>query len=81
MQDYIYIHQEHEDWVSQVDWVPEIGLVSCSVDSTIKVSYQALAALGKVTNSGTGPQSLCQDWQHGVKKVWAGGLHPRAQRC
>ncbi|GAX72651.1 hypothetical protein CEUSTIGMA_g107.t1 [Chlamydomonas eustigma] len=36
-QDYIYIHQEHSDWVSQVTWVPEIGLVSSSVDSTIKI--------------------------------------------
>uniref|UniRef100_A0A7S0WPJ8 EF-hand domain-containing protein n=1 Tax=Chlamydomonas leiostraca TaxID=1034604 RepID=A0A7S0WPJ8_9CHLO len=36
-QDYIYIHQEHTDWVSQVAWVPEIGLVSSSVDSTIRI--------------------------------------------
>jgi len=36
-QDYIYIHQNHSDWVSQVSWVPEIGLVSASVDSTIKI--------------------------------------------
>lgn len=37
LQDYIYIHQEHNDWVSQVAWVPEIGLVSSSVDSTIRI--------------------------------------------
>ncbi|KAG2439805.1 hypothetical protein HYH02_010440 [Chlamydomonas schloesseri] len=36
-QDYIYIHQDHTDWVSQIKWVPEIGLVSSSLDSTIKV--------------------------------------------
>ncbi|KAJ9529394.1 hypothetical protein QJQ45_013762 [Haematococcus lacustris] len=36
-QDYIHIHQEHTDWVSQVSWVPEIGLVTSSIDSTIKV--------------------------------------------
>jgi WD40 repeat protein len=36
-QDYIYIHQDHTDWVSQVEWVPEVGLVSSSIDSTIKI--------------------------------------------
>ncbi|KAG1667639.1 hypothetical protein FOA52_004666 [Chlamydomonas sp. UWO 241] len=36
-QDYIYIHQDHTDWVSQCTWVPEIGLVSSSIDSSIKI--------------------------------------------
>ncbi|GIL84419.1 hypothetical protein Vretimale_15893 [Volvox reticuliferus] len=36
-QDYIYIHQDHQDWVSQISWVPEIGLVSSSLDATLKV--------------------------------------------
>ncbi|GFR43071.1 hypothetical protein Agub_g4078 [Astrephomene gubernaculifera] len=36
-QDYIYIHQDHSDWISQITWVPEIGLVSSSLDATIKV--------------------------------------------
>ncbi|KAG2424023.1 hypothetical protein HXX76_014847 [Chlamydomonas incerta] len=36
-QDYIYIHQDHSDWVSQIKWVPEIGLVSSSLDATLKV--------------------------------------------
>ncbi|GIL56855.1 hypothetical protein Vafri_12156, partial [Volvox africanus] len=36
-QDYIYIHQDHQDWVSQISWVPEIGLVSASLDATLKV--------------------------------------------
>ncbi|KAG2498385.1 hypothetical protein HYH03_003644 [Edaphochlamys debaryana] len=36
-QDYIYIHQDHADWISQIKWVPEIGLVSSSLDATLKV--------------------------------------------
>eukprot|EP00798_Chlamydomonas_sp_ICE-L_P024012 gene24012-9585_t len=36
-QDYLYIHQEHTDWVSKVEWVPEVGLVSSSIDSSIRI--------------------------------------------
>ncbi|WIA12480.1 hypothetical protein OEZ85_012515 [Tetradesmus obliquus] len=34
--DYIYLHKEHSDWVTQVRWIPEVGLVSASLDATIK---------------------------------------------
>ncbi|KIY91847.1 hypothetical protein MNEG_16116 [Monoraphidium neglectum] len=37
LQDYIYLHREHTDWVTQVEWIPEIGLVTSSLDTTIKV--------------------------------------------
>lgn len=48
MRDYFYIHKDHTDWVSKVDYVPELGLVSSSLDSTIKV-YDILAQ--KVTST------------------------------
>jgi WD40 repeat protein len=35
-QDYIYLHKEHSDWVTKVQWIPEVGLVSSSLDATIK---------------------------------------------
>lgn len=35
-QDYIYLHKEHTDWVSKIEWIPEVGLVTCSLDTTIK---------------------------------------------
>jgi len=36
-QDYLSVHKEHSDWISQVEWVPDIGLVSSSIDSSIKI--------------------------------------------
>ena len=36
-QDYIHLHREHSDWVTKVEWIPEIGLVTSSLDTTIKV--------------------------------------------
>ncbi|KAF5835754.1 WD40-repeat-containing domain protein [Dunaliella salina] len=36
-QDYLTVHKEHNDWISQVEWVPDIGLVSSSIDSSIKI--------------------------------------------
>lgn len=34
-QDYIYLHKEHSDWVTKVQWIPELGLVTSSLDATI----------------------------------------------
>jgi WD40 repeat protein len=36
LQDYIYLHKEHNDWITKVQWIPELGLVSSSLDATIK---------------------------------------------
>lgn len=36
MQDYIYLHKEHSDWITKVQWIPELGLVTSSLDATIK---------------------------------------------
>jgi hypothetical protein len=36
-QDYIYLHRDHTDWVTKVEWIPEIGLTTSSLDATIKV--------------------------------------------
>jgi WD40 repeat protein len=36
-QDYLHLHREHGNWVTQLDWVPEVGLVSSSLDASIKV--------------------------------------------
>lgn len=36
-QDYLYLHREHNDWVTQLHFIPEIGLVTSSLDTTIKV--------------------------------------------
>jgi hypothetical protein len=38
IQDYIYLHNEHSDWVTRVQWIPEIGLVTSSLDASIKAS-------------------------------------------
>jgi len=35
-QDYIYLHKEHNDWITKVQWIPELGLVTSSLDATIK---------------------------------------------
>jgi len=40
--DYIYLHREHGDWVTKVEWIPEIGLVTSSLDTTIKVCWVML---------------------------------------
>ncbi|KAF8071365.1 hypothetical protein HT031_001449 [Scenedesmus sp. PABB004] len=34
--DYIYLHTAHSDWVTQIGWVPEVGLVSSSLDGTVQ---------------------------------------------
>jgi hypothetical protein len=34
--DYIYLHKEHSDWITKVQWIPELGLVTSSLDATIK---------------------------------------------
>lgn len=34
--DYLYLHEEHTDWVTKLLWVPEMGLLSTSLDCTIK---------------------------------------------
>jgi WD40 repeat protein len=36
VQDYIYLHEEHSDWITKVQWIPELGLVTSSLDATIK---------------------------------------------
>jgi WD40 repeat protein len=36
LQDYIYLHKEHNDWVTKIQWIPELGLVTSSLDATIK---------------------------------------------
>lgn len=35
--DYVYLHRAHSDWVTRLLPVPDIGLVSSSLDSTIKI--------------------------------------------
>lgn len=37
-QDYLYLHREHNDWVTQLQFIPEIGLVTSSLDTTVKAS-------------------------------------------
>lgn len=49
-QDYVYLHKEHHDWVTKVEYVPDIGLVTASLDSTIKI-YDIYRE--KVTNTCT----------------------------
>eukprot|EP00775_Hariotina_reticulata_P009116 gene9116-9285_t len=34
--DYLYLHKDHNDWITKVQWVPEVGLVTSSLDTTIK---------------------------------------------
>lgn len=36
VQDYIYLHEEHSDWITKIQWIPELGLVTSSLDATIK---------------------------------------------
>jgi WD40 repeat protein len=36
LQDYIYLHKEHNDWVTKIQWIPELGLVTSSLDATVK---------------------------------------------
>ncbi len=28
LQDYLYLHKEHKDWITKLKWVPELGLVT-----------------------------------------------------
>lgn len=37
--DYLYLHREHNDWVTQLHFIPEIGLVTSSLDTTIKAGW------------------------------------------
>ncbi|KAL0018315.1 hypothetical protein WJX77_008577 [Trebouxia sp. C0004] len=36
--DFQYVHDDHTDWVTQVSNIHELGLVTCSLDSTIKIT-------------------------------------------
>lgn len=41
LQRYLFIWplhpQDHTDWITNIEWVPEVGLVTSSLDSHIKV--------------------------------------------
>ncbi|KAK9863898.1 hypothetical protein WJX84_009415 [Apatococcus fuscideae] len=37
-QDMEWVHQEHSDWVTQLSWQPDLGLISSSLDTTIKIT-------------------------------------------
>ncbi|GAB4819533.1 hypothetical protein N2152v2_006579 [Parachlorella kessleri] len=43
--DYDIVHQEHTDWVTQLLDIPEVGLLSSSLDSTVKVLDLARGAV------------------------------------
>lgn len=57
-QDYLYLHREHSDWVTKVEWIPEIGLVTSSLDTTIKARPREAFALGGAARIVPRPASL-----------------------
>lgn len=68
-QDYIYLHKEHNDWITKVQWIPELGLVTSSLDATIK-TFDINRCAAAVPGAQQQSQQRCQGCHTRRGPVW-----------
>ncbi|KAK9843929.1 hypothetical protein WJX84_008712 [Apatococcus fuscideae] len=72
-QDMEWVHQEHTDWVTQLCWQPDLGLISSSLDAAIKITDVTRGhVLGTATVHRQGVAAFV--YSHAFSVVASGGL-------